>query len=108
MVDILKQPYLLKKLLMSKGRKIKQSFSVTNEETPRIIDPRNAFIMSSLLKEVINTGTARKAKTLKRTDIAGKTGTTNELVMMLGLLDLIQILSQLLGWDMTNQNHWQA
>ncbi|MDA9210547.1 PBP1A family penicillin-binding protein [Methylophilaceae bacterium] len=76
----LKQPYFIEKIIDVKGRKIKQSFSVTNEETPRIIDPRNAFIMSSLLKEVINTGTARKAKTLKRTDIAGKTGTTNELV----------------------------
>lgn len=76
----LKQPYFIEKIIDVKGRKIKQSFSVTNEETPRIIDPRNAFIMSSLLKEVINTGTARKAKILKRTDIAGKTGTTNELV----------------------------
>ena len=36
--------------------------------------------MTSLLQEVINTGTGRKAKRLKREDIAGKTGTTNELV----------------------------
>ena len=76
----LKQPYFIEKIIDVKGRKIKQNFSLTNEETPRIIDPRNAFIMSSLLKEVINTGTGRKAKILKRTDIAGKTGTTNELV----------------------------
>ena len=76
----LKQPYFIEKIIDVKGRKIKQNFSVTNEETPRIIDPRNAFIMTSLLKEVINTGTARKAKRLKREDIAGKTGTTNELV----------------------------
>jgi penicillin-binding protein 1A len=46
----------------------------------RIIDPRNAFIMYDLLKEVIKNGTARKAKTLKRPDIAGKTGTTNDLM----------------------------
>jgi penicillin-binding protein 1A len=76
----LKQPYFIEKIIDVKGRKIQQNFSVMNEETPRIIDPRNAFIMTSLLKEVINTGTARKAKTLKREDIAGKTGTTNELV----------------------------
>jgi len=76
----LKQPYFIEKIIDVKGRKIKQSFSLTNEETPRIIDPRNAFIMTSLLKEVINSGTARKAKSLKRDDIAGKTGTTNELV----------------------------
>jgi penicillin-binding protein 1A len=76
----LKQPYFIEKIIDVKGRKIQQNFSVMNEETPRIIDPRNAFIMTSLLKEVINTGTARKAKTLKREDIAGKTGTTNELI----------------------------
>ena len=76
----LKQPYFIEKIIDVKGRKIKQNFSITNEETPRIIDPRNAFIMDSLLKEVINTGTARKAKRLKREDIAGKTGTTNNLV----------------------------
>tara|TARA_B100000795_G_scaffold259861_1_gene235198 strand:+ start:1062 stop:3347 length:2286 start_codon:yes stop_codon:yes gene_type:complete len=76
----LKQPYFIEKIIDVKGRKIKQSFSVTNEETPRIIDPRNSFIMTSLLKEVINTGTARKAKSLKREDIAGKTGTTNDLL----------------------------
>ncbi len=76
----LKKPYFIEKIIDVKGRKIKQNFSVTNEETPRIIDPRNAFIMNSLLKEVINTGTARKAKIIKRSDLAGKTGTTNELV----------------------------
>ncbi|MDC6484452.1 penicillin-binding protein 1A [Methylophilaceae bacterium] len=76
----LKQPYFIEKIIDVKGRKIKQNFSLTNDETPRIIDPRNAFIMTSLLKEVIKTGTARKAKILKREDIAGKTGTTNELV----------------------------
>ena len=76
----LKQPYFIEKIIDVKGRKIKQNFSLTNDETPRIIDPRNAFIMTSLLKEVVKTGTARKAKILKREDIAGKTGTTNELV----------------------------
>ena len=76
----LKQPYFIEKIIDVKGRKIKQNFSITNEETPRIIDPRNAFIMNSLLQEVVNTGTARKAKRLKREDIAGKTGTTNDLV----------------------------
>ena len=76
----LKKPYFIEKIIDVKGRKIKQNFSVTNEETPRIIDPRNAYIMTSLLQEVINTGTGRKAKRLKREDIAGKTGTTNELV----------------------------
>ncbi|TNF06389.1 MAG: penicillin-binding protein 1A [Gammaproteobacteria bacterium] len=46
-------------------------------EAPRIIDERTAFIIDSILKDVIRKGTGRKALVLKRADIAGKTGTTN-------------------------------
>ncbi|MGB4066369.1 MAG: penicillin-binding protein 1A [Azonexus sp.] len=49
-----------------------------NEET-RVIDPRNAFMMDAMLRDVTIYGTAAKASaTLKRHDLAGKTGTTNE------------------------------
>jgi penicillin-binding protein 1A len=44
----------------------------------RAIDPRNAWIMSSLLKDVVRAGTATRALSLGRADLAGKTGTTNE------------------------------
>jgi len=44
---------------------------------PRIIDARVAYIMDSMLKDVVDKGTARAAKKLGRSDIAGKTGTTN-------------------------------
>ena len=44
----------------------------------RVIDPRNAFIMTSLLRDVIRYGTAAKAMSLGRQDLAGKTGTTND------------------------------
>ncbi len=44
---------------------------------PRIIDERTAYIIDSILKDVIRKGTGRKALVLKRADIAGKTGTTN-------------------------------
>ena len=48
-------------------------------ESMRGIDARNAFIMSSLLQEVARSGTAAKAQaTLKRVDLYGKTGTTND------------------------------
>ena len=43
----------------------------------RVISPENAFLMSSLMNEVMTTGTGRKARTLKRDDLSGKTGTTN-------------------------------
>ncbi len=45
---------------------------------PRVIDERNAFIMRTMLHDVIRYGTARRARALKRDDIAGKTGTTND------------------------------
>ncbi len=44
---------------------------------PRVIEPRNAYIMRSMLREVARRGTARKAAELKRKDLGGKTGTTN-------------------------------
>ncbi|WP_025771340.1 penicillin-binding protein 1A [Thioalkalivibrio sp. HK1] len=45
---------------------------------PRTLDERNAWLMYSLLRDVIRSGTARKALSLERSDIAGKTGTTND------------------------------
>src|SRR5690606_21767134 len=44
---------------------------------PRVIDSRNAFIMTSLLQDVARIGTAARARELGRSDLAGKTGTTN-------------------------------
>ena len=43
----------------------------------RVMDPRIAFIVSSFLREAIQRGTGRRARALERSDIAGKTGTTN-------------------------------
>ncbi|KRW61602.1 penicillin-binding protein 1A [Pseudomonas sp. TTU2014-080ASC] len=47
-------------------------------EAKRVIDGRTAYIMTSMLKDVITRGTGRRALALKRDDLAGKTGTTNE------------------------------
>ncbi len=44
----------------------------------RIISPRNAFLMYDIMNDVINRGTGRRAQALQRSDLAGKTGTTNE------------------------------
>ena len=43
-----------------------------------VIDARNAFTMNSLLRDVVNQGTGKRAKSLGRNDLAGKTGTTND------------------------------
>jgi len=45
---------------------------------PRVVDPENAWIMNSMLRDVIQYGTARRAQELKRKDLSGKTGTTND------------------------------
>ena len=45
---------------------------------PRVITVANAFIITSIMKDVIRSGTAYKASALKRPDMAGKTGTTND------------------------------
>lgn len=45
---------------------------------PRVIDQRNAWLMKSMMQDVIQRGTARAARKLGRKDIAGKTGTTND------------------------------
>lgn len=48
------------------------------DNAPRVIDERNAYIMQSIMREVVVRGTARKAgEALGRKDIGGKTGTTN-------------------------------
>ncbi len=43
----------------------------------RILEPRVAYLLDSMLKDVVKRGTATKARAMKRSDIAGKTGTTN-------------------------------
>lgn len=47
---------------------------------PQVLAPELTFIMNSMLRDVVQRGTARRAKALERADIAGKTGTTNEQV----------------------------
>jgi len=44
----------------------------------RVISPQNHFLMNSMMRDVITYGTGRKAKSLGRKDLAGKTGTTND------------------------------
>ncbi|MFZ9666691.1 MAG: penicillin-binding protein 1A [Steroidobacteraceae bacterium] len=48
------------------------------EVAPRVISPQNAWLMTDMLREVITRGTGRRALALGRSDIAGKTGTTND------------------------------
>ncbi|WP_241085352.1 penicillin-binding protein 1A [Candidatus Vondammii sp. HM_W22] len=45
---------------------------------PRVISPQNHYLMNSMMRDVITRGTARRARSLGRNDLAGKTGTTND------------------------------
>lgn len=72
-------PYLISKITDSEGKVIAQAKPDTAaDEANRVIDERNAFLMDSMLRDVVRFGTATKALSLKRPDIAGKTGTTND------------------------------
>lgn len=74
-------PYLIARVTDHKGRVISETPAPVLAESQRAIEPRNAFIMDSLLQEVTRSGTAARAQaTLKRPDLYGKTGTTNDSV----------------------------
>ena len=45
---------------------------------PRVIDERNAYIVSDMMRDVIRRGTGVRAKSLGRDDLSGKTGTSND------------------------------
>ncbi len=51
---------------------------VTAQQAPRILKPQVAFDMADILRDVVQRGTAVRARALERNDIGGKTGTTNE------------------------------
>jgi len=72
-------PYLVTKITDQRGKVLLESKPPVLDESARAIEARNAFIMDSLLQEVARSGTAAKAQaTLKRPDLYGKTGTTND------------------------------
>jgi len=72
-------PYLINKITDNNGNILVQAKpDKAGDEASRVIDERNAFLIDSMLKDVVRYGTAAKAMVLKRTDLAGKTGTTND------------------------------
>lgn len=76
------EPYLVKKIIDNAGKVVFNARPKSaGNDAIRSIDERNAYIMHTLLQGVVNNGTAVMAKEkLKRTDLAGKTGTTNNSV----------------------------
>ncbi|KCB23111.1 penicillin-binding protein 1A [Bordetella hinzii] len=75
-------PYLIDHVTDSSGKVLMQARPViAGDEAARAIDPRTAWVMDDMLRGVATSGTAARARAvLKRNDVAGKTGTTNESV----------------------------
>jgi len=74
------EPYLISRIVDMRGKIIfEASPQAVGDESLRVLDERTAFVADSLLQEVTRSGTAASARVkLSRTDIAGKTGTTND------------------------------
>nr|WP_242478443.1 penicillin-binding protein 1A [Rubrivivax gelatinosus] len=72
-------PVLITRITDVKGRVLQETQLKPRDESMRVLDERNAFVMGSLLQNVARAGTAARAQaTLKRPDLFGKTGTTND------------------------------
>ncbi|HTP96511.1 MAG TPA: penicillin-binding protein 1A [Burkholderiales bacterium] len=74
-------PYFIERIEDNAGNVIAKSTPArAGEDAGRVIDARNAFIMNSILRDVVRVGTGARAMQLGRSDLAGKTGTTNDFV----------------------------
>jgi len=75
------QPYFIHKIVDDRGNVLALAEPQrAGNEALRVIDARNAFIMDNMMQDVTRVGTAARAARLGRSDLAGKTGTTNEFV----------------------------
>ncbi|HNU09944.1 MAG TPA: penicillin-binding protein 1A [Rubrivivax sp.] len=72
-------PHLIERIVDGKGRVVVDAPPKPVEESARVLDARNAYVMDTLLQGVTRFGTAARAQqALHRNDIYGKTGTTND------------------------------
>ncbi|MBP9062530.1 MAG: PBP1A family penicillin-binding protein [Aquabacterium sp.] len=74
-------PVLIQRIQDGQGKVVFEAKLTPADESQRVIPARNAFVTSTLLNEVARSGTAAKAQAqLRRPDLYGKTGTTNDVV----------------------------
>ena len=72
-------PMLIQRVTDQKGKVLLEAKTPVLDESQRTLPARNAYVMDTLLQEVARSGTAARAQgTLKRPDLYGKTGTTND------------------------------
>jgi len=72
-------PYIISRVVDAGGKVLMEAKpQIAGDSAPRVLDARTAYIMDNMLKDVARYGTAARAASLNRTDVAGKTGTTND------------------------------
>jgi len=75
------EPYIVARIVDDRGNTLAQAQpTMAGTESLRVIDARNAFLMDSMMHDVVRFGTAARARSLGRQDLAGKTGTTNDYI----------------------------
>lgn len=72
------KPYYLRRVTDKDGKVLEDYRGVPANSAPPVVDPRNVFIMTTLMQDVVRRGTATAALKLGRSDLAGKTGTTSD------------------------------
>ena len=73
--------YFIERVVDARGNMVMETLPQRAGETAeRVIDARNAFIMTSIMRDVVRMGTGARAMKLGRNDLAGKTGTTNDFI----------------------------
>jgi penicillin-binding protein 1A len=73
------KPWFISRIEDNRGELLYQAKpEVAAVDAERVLDERNAFIMTTLMRDVVRYGTAARAMSLGRNDLAGKTGTTND------------------------------
>jgi penicillin-binding protein 1A len=74
-------PYLITQITDARGNVLSKAAPlVADDNAPRVLPARNSYIMTNLLKSVAQRGTGARSNSIGRTDLAGKTGTTNEAI----------------------------
>jgi penicillin-binding protein 1A len=72
-------PYLIARIVDDRGNLLAQAQpALAGSTAQQVLDERNAFVMDNMMRDVMRSGTAARASSLGRTDLAGKTGTTND------------------------------
>lgn len=75
------EPYFIQRVVDERGDVVMEALPQrAGEGAERVIDARNAFIMTTIMRDVVRVGTAARAQRLGRGDLSGKTGTSNDFI----------------------------